>query len=75
MPRRMTRIVRWAPSARRTTGMIPGRWSEMSLAASDASINTGSGVTSTVAKLVCRLPWALNGLTRASRCVPRSHAR
>jgi hypothetical protein len=39
------------------------------------SFSSNSGVTSTVAKLVCRLPWLLNGLTRASRCVPRSQAR
>ena len=34
-------------------------------------LSAGNDV-STVAKLVWRLPWALNGLTRARRCVPRS---
>jgi len=38
-------------------------------------VSANSGTTSTVAKLVWRLPWALKGLTRASRCVPRSHLR
>ena len=32
---------------------------------------SNSGVTSTVAKLVWRFPSALNGDTRARRCVPR----
>ena len=44
----------------------------MSFSGTTRPVSSNSGVTSTVAKLVWRLPSALNGLTRASRCVPRS---
>ena len=37
-----------------------------------ASVSSISGMTSTAAKLVCRLPAELNGLIRTSRCVPAS---
>ena len=35
----------------------------------------GRGTTFTAAKLVCRLPWALNGLGRTSRWTPASARR
>ena len=48
----------------------------ISMSASGISISPSSssksGTTSTEAKLVCRLPWALNGLGRTSRCTPAS---
>ena len=38
-------------------------------------VSASEGSTSTSAKLVCRLPWALNGLTRTRRCTPISVLR
>ena len=49
--------------------------SSISVSGMFSSTSSNSGVTSTVEKLVCRLPCALKGLTRASRCVPRSQLR
>ncbi len=57
-----------------TTGTTQRKVSQESLAGSTytSMVSSTSGVTKTLAKLVIRLPWALKGETRTSRCTPFS---